>query len=170
MRNLVVSKKALFALLFYVLIPIMAITTVMTTYPELSRQRLEAMLLWIIPVGIMLIIISQVQMFYEKGTVQHLTLNLVYVATAMLWIIGLFGGSATVNQSWKQYEFSLHVWRLLVLVLAVNVVNVFYYIVQYEAFKAAEDCHCDDAALAKTRCTAGQELNTKADNASNNIS
>ena len=136
MKNIMLSKKALFALLFYVIIPITAITTVMTNYPELSRERLEAMLLWIVPVGFMLIIISQVQMFYEKGTWQHLALNLLYVGTAMLWLLGLFGGGATVSQSWKGYEFNLHVWRLLLLVVSVNVVNVIYYFIQYDVYRA----------------------------------
>ncbi len=129
-----ISKKAVFALIFYLIIPIFAITAIMANYPELSRSRLETMLKWIVPIGIVLIIISQVQVFYEKGTKKHLALNLVYVATAMLWVLGLFGGRATVNQSWKEYEFSLHVWRLVLLIIAVNVLNLAYYILQYLAY------------------------------------
>ena len=62
-----VSVKALFALLFYVLMPTAAVLMIMTTYPELSRDRLMGIVYRTVPIGIALILISQFQVSQFHG-------------------------------------------------------------------------------------------------------
>lgn len=129
-----ISNKALFALVFYFIIPIIAITSMMFSYPELSRDRLIGILQRTLPIGIMLILISQFGVRYEKGTWQRFVLSEAYVLLVLLWLFALLGGQPVIHQTWKEYNFSLHIWNYLILILFVTSINIIYYAVEYQAY------------------------------------
>ena len=127
-----ISAKALFAMAFYILIPAVGIVMVMARYPELSESMFIDILVRIIPIGFVLMIICQYQTGYEKGTKEHLWLDVAYTITAMLWVLAFLGGSPVVTQEWNGHEFSIIMWKKLAIVFAVAMVNLAYYWMVYE--------------------------------------
>jgi hypothetical protein len=121
-----ISNKAGFAFVFYMLLPIIAIFMIMSAYPELNTGRLLGILTRIIPISIVLILISQFQVRYEKGTKGRFILN--------ERIFALLGGEPVIYQTWDEYSFSLHIWNYIALILFITIMNVIYYAMEYEAF------------------------------------
>jgi hypothetical protein len=130
-----ISNKAVFALVFYLIMPTIAITIIILTYPELSRDRLIGILQRIIPVGLVLILVSQFQVRYEKGSKGRFILNEVYVVLVVVWLFALLGGEPVINQTWEEYRFSLHIMNYIVLILFVTSVNVLYYAMEFQAYR-----------------------------------
>ena len=112
------SVKAVFAVIFYLIMPVMAIYIIMEGYPELSRERYMQMIWAIIPFAIIMVIISQLSIRYPKGSAKRLTLNLAYVVTALLWLLAVLGGGMVLTQDWGAYEFSLHLEKYIILILS----------------------------------------------------
>ena len=133
------SVKALFALVFYLLMPLVVIWMIMETYPELSRDKYEAMMWAIVPFAILMVIISQLSIRFPKGDKRRLFLNLAYVATAMLWLMAFLGGSMVLTQNWGAYEFSLHLEKYVALILAVTIFNCIYYFMEWRAYANITD-------------------------------
>ncbi len=133
-----VSRKAIFALVFYLIMPIIAIFMIINAYPELSRERLIGILVRTVPVGFMLILVSQFAVRYEKGDKGRLVLNEIYVLLVLLWLFALLGGQPVIFQTWEEYNFSLHIWNYLVLILFVISMNVLYYIFEYQAYRGKD--------------------------------
>lgn len=129
-----ISSKAVFALAFYVVIPTFAILMMILTYPELSKERLFGILQRTIPIGLILILVSQYQVRFEKGDLGRLISNEIYVLFVVLWIFALLGGEPVIHQTWEEYHFSLHIWNYLVLILIVTGMNFIYYILEYKAY------------------------------------
>jgi hypothetical protein len=129
-----ISSKAVFALVFYLLLPTVAIMMIILTYPELNSQRLLAILIRIIPISLGLILISQFQVRYERGSLGRFILNEVYVLLVVVWIFALLGGEPVIHQTWEEYSFSLHIWNYLALILFITGINVLYYGLEYKAF------------------------------------
>lgn len=134
-ENRKISSKALFACAFYLILPTAAILTVIGTYPELSSQRLMGILYRIVPIAFILILISQFQVRYTKGSLGRFTLNEIYVLLVLAWVFALLGGEPVVHQTWNEYEFSLHIWNYLLLIIFITAVNVLYYALEFAAFK-----------------------------------
>jgi Ca2+/Na+ antiporter len=118
--------------------PTAAVLMIMTTYPELSRDRLMGIVYRTVPIGIALILISQFQVRYEKGSKGRFILNEAYVLLVVLWIFALLGGEPVIHQTWEEYQFSLHIWNYIMLILFVTFLNVIYYVVEYQAYKDEE--------------------------------
>jgi hypothetical protein len=116
------------------LLPIIAIFMIMSAYPELNTGRLLGILTRIIPISIVLILISQFQVRYEKGTKGRFILNEIYVIMVVVWIFALLGGEPVIYQTWDEYSFSLHIWNYIALILFITIMNVIYYAMEYEAF------------------------------------
>ncbi len=133
------SVKAFFALVFYLAMPIVVIWMIMETYPELSRDKYEAMMWAIVPFAILMVIISQLSIRFPKGDKRRLFLNLAYVATAMLWLMAFLGGSMVLTQNWGAYEFSLHLEKYVALILAVTIFNCFYYFMEWKVYSDIEN-------------------------------
>lgn len=129
------SRKTLFALAFYILVPTGAIVLTMFNYPELSRTRFIIMLDSIIPVGLVLVAISQYETRYAKGSRETLALDVAYTLVALLWVVALLGGRASITQTWNGYEFTIDIWKKLLLVVAVAGVNLVYYGLVYVVYR-----------------------------------
>lgn len=129
-----ISSKAVFALVFYLVLPTIALTIIILTYPELSRERLLGILYRIIPISITLILVSQYQVRYGKGSKGRFILNEIYVVLIVLWLFALLGGKPVIDQTWEEYQFSLHIWNYIVLILVVTNMNVLYYAMEYKAY------------------------------------
>ena len=130
-----VSIKAIFALVFYVLLPATAIMLINIRYPELSTSRLTTMLSCILPLGLLLIFISQYQVRYTPGNGKRLLFSLAYLVTALFWVFGLLGGKTSVVQKWEEIEFSVDITGLLLLIFTVTSINAVYYVLEYSAFR-----------------------------------
>lgn len=130
-----VSIKAIFALLFYLVIPAMVIYIIMGTYPELSKDRFINMIYWFVPVSIVLVIISHLSIRYEKGDDSRFVLNICYVMATMLWLYGFLGGNLVITTTWKEYHFSIHLWKYVLLIIFVAVFNIFYYVLEWRIYK-----------------------------------
>jgi hypothetical protein len=133
-----ISSKAVFALVFYVIMPIFSITMMLVTYPQLSKERLLGILQRTVPIGVMLILVSQYQVRYEKGDLGRFILNEIYVILVVLWIFALLGGEPVIHQTWEEYHFSLHIWNYVVVILIVTSLNFLYYILEYQAYRKPE--------------------------------
>ena len=134
-----ISSKAIFALVFYLIMPSIALTIIIFTYPELSSERLIGILLRIIPVGIVLILVSQYQVRFGRGSSGRFILNEVYVLLVVVWLFALLGGEPVIHQTWEEYTFSLHIWNYIVLILIVTSINVLYYIMEFLAYRKQEE-------------------------------
>jgi hypothetical protein len=134
-----ISSKAIFALVFYVIMPIFSITMMIITYPQLSKERLLGILQRTVPIGILLILVSQYQVRYEKGDLGRFILNEIYVILVVLWIFALLGGQPVIHQTWDEYHFSLNIWNYLVVILIVTSMNFLYYVFEYSAYRKHED-------------------------------
>lgn len=133
-----ISKKAIFALVFYLIVPIVAISMIISAYPELSKDRLIGMLVRTIPIGIMLVLISQFGVRYEKGDVRRFVLSEIYVLLVLLWLFVLLGGEPVIHQTWGEYHFSLNIWNYLILIFIVMSVNALYYLFEYRAYHSKD--------------------------------
>jgi hypothetical protein len=131
----IISVKAVFALLFYLLIPSIAIIIIMETYPELSKDRFLNMIRWYIPLSVILVIISQLSINFKKGDGRRFVLNIFYVFLTMLWMYGFVGGGIIITESWGRYQFSIHLWRYLILIIIVAVFNIYYYTLEWRIYK-----------------------------------
>ena len=134
------SSKAVFAFVFYLLLPVFALTTIMATYPELSSERLVAIFYRIVPIAFLLILVSQFQVRYAKGSFGRFAMNEIYVLLVLLWLFALLGGEPVIHQTWEEYSFSLHIWNYLLLIIFITVMNVLYYIVEFAAYHNREKC------------------------------
>jgi hypothetical protein len=133
-----ISSKAIFALVFYVIMPIFSITMIIITYPQLSKERLLGILQRTVPIGGLLIIVSQYQVRYEKGDLGRFILNEIYVILVVLWIFALLGGQPVIHQTWEEYHFSLNIWNYVIVILIVTSMNFLYYILEYQAYRKRE--------------------------------
>ncbi len=150
------SVKAIFAVIFYLIMPIMAIYIIMESYPELSRERYMQIIWAIIPFAIVMVIISQLSIRYPKGDVRRLALNLAYVVTALLWLLAFLGGGMVLTQDWGPYEFSLHLEKYIILILAVSIFNSIYYVMEWMVYASDDD---EDEKMPKSK----QEVNAQVD-------
>jgi hypothetical protein len=129
-----ISKKALFAILFYLLAPTIAILMIMAAYPELSGERLTAMLLRTIPIALALVFIYQFGVRYKKGDIRRFILNEIYVLLVLFWLFALFGGEPIIHQTWGEYSFTLNIWNYVLLILFVSGINAIYFALEYWAY------------------------------------
>ncbi len=136
-----ISSKAVFAFVFYFIMPIISIFMIMFTYPELSDARLIGILQRTLPISVLLILVSQYQVRYEKGDKGRFILNEVYVLLVVLWIFALLGGEPIIHQTWEEYQFSLNIWNYLILILFVTGANVVYYALEYKAYSEKDVQH-----------------------------
>jgi hypothetical protein len=130
-----VSKKAIFALVFYVIMPIIAISMIMAAYPELSKERLIGMLFRAVPIGIFLIFVSQFSVRYEKGDIRRFILNEIYVVLVVLWLFMLLGGEPIIHQTYGEYHFNLNIWNYIILILLVTCINALFYYAEYRVYR-----------------------------------
>jgi hypothetical protein len=129
-----VSKKALFAIIFYLLVPTFAILMIMAAYPELSRESLTNMLLRTVPIAVALVLVSQYGVRYEKGDKRRFVLNEIYVLLVLFWLLALFGGEPIIHQTWGEHAFTLNIWNYVLLIFFVSCVNAVYFALEYWAY------------------------------------
>ncbi|MCK5039018.1 MAG: hypothetical protein KAS16_07960 [Thermoplasmata archaeon] len=133
------SVKAVFALIFYLVMPIMVLLNIIKTYPELSEERYMMMIWTIIPFALLMVVISQLSIRYPRGDKRRLWLNYAYVTTAMLWLFAFLGGGVVITQNWGVYEFSLHLEKYVLLILAITLFNCLYYFLEWWVYSDEDD-------------------------------
>jgi amino acid transporter len=136
-----ISSKAVFALVFYLILPAIALLMIIAIYPELDKSRLLGILSRIIPIACILILISQFQVRYQRGSKGRFILNEVYVIMVVVWLFAFLGGEPVIHQTWEEYSFSLQIYNYLIVILFVTAMNVLYYILEYMAFSQDEEEH-----------------------------
>lgn len=130
-----ISAKALLALFFYLIIPIIAISIIIFSYDELSKDRFINMIYWIIPTSIIIVIISQVSIRYKRGENKKYFLNLLYVFFTLIWVYGFIGGTPFLKQTYMEYEFSIHLWKYIILIVTAAIINILYYTFEWRIYK-----------------------------------
>ncbi len=130
-----ISIKTFFAIFFYLVIPIISIILVLLTYDELSKERFIRMIFIIIPIAILIILISQISLKYEKGTLKKYLLNLLYVFLTLFWVYGFIGGNPVITEKWLEYEFSIHLWKYISLIIVAASINIIYYTLEWRFYK-----------------------------------
>jgi hypothetical protein len=130
-----ISAKALLALLFYLIIPVIAISIIIFSYDELSKTRFINMIYWIIPTSIIIVIISQISIRYKKGENKRYFLNLLYVFFTLIWVYGFIGGTPILKQTYLEYEFSIHLWKYITLIITAAIINILYYTFEWRIYK-----------------------------------
>jgi len=142
-----ISIKAIFAFVFYLLIPLIVISIILTSYPELSKARFIRIIYWIVPISLMIIVISQVSLRYKKGDDRRFILNIFYVVMTIVWVYGFLGGRLVITETWLEYEFSIHVWKYVLLIIVAAVVNIIYYTLEWRVYKEDASNNCNNEKL-----------------------
>ena len=130
-----ISIKTIFAILFYLIIPFFAIIIVLLTYDELSKERFIRMLIFIIPIALFIILISEISLKFEKGTFKKYILNILYVLLTLIWVYGFIGGNPVITEKWLEYEFSIHLWKYISLIIIAALINFIYYTLEWRFYK-----------------------------------
>jgi hypothetical protein len=138
------SLKAVFALMFYLVIPTMAIYLILETYPELGRERFESMVYWFVPLSILLVIVSQLSIRYPKGDTRRFTCNIAYVVITLCWLLAFLGGGLVITETWQEYEFRLHLWKYVALIVGVALFNALYYVLEWRVYGEGDDIGEDE--------------------------
>jgi hypothetical protein len=129
------SIKAVFALMFYLVIPVGAIYVILNSYPALGKERFINMLYWFIPLSIVLVIVSQLSIRFPKGDGRRFMYNIAYVVITLLWLLAFLGGGLVITETWEQYHFSLHLWKYVLLIVGVALFNILYYVLEWKTYK-----------------------------------
>ena len=130
-----ISIKAIIALLFYLIIPLIAISIIIATYPELSKERFMTMVYWFVPLAFILVLISQASIPYPRGHNMRFFLDITYVVFTVLWLFAFLGGGLSITQSWGEYEFTIHLWKYVAVILFVAGFNIVYYALEWKTYR-----------------------------------
>ncbi len=134
-RKINISVKTIFVIIFYLIIPLFAINIILTSYDELSKDRFIWMIFWIIPISIVIILISQISLKYEKGTIKKYYLNIAYICMTLIWVYAFLGGNPVITEQWLDYEFSIHLWKYIILIIIATIINILYYTLEWRIFR-----------------------------------
>ena len=129
-----ISLKACFALLFYLIIPSIAIILIMNSYPELSKNRFYTIIQWILPTAVVIVFLAQCSLFYQKGNFKRYLLNIGFVIATMVWVYGLLGGDVVVANQWNEFQFNIHMTKYVTLILFVAAINIIYYTLEWRFY------------------------------------
>lgn len=129
-----ISIKACFSLLFYIIIPSIAIIFIMSSYPELSKDRFYNIIKWILPTGTAIVILAQSSLFYDKGELKHYIINISFVIATMIWVYGLLGGGLIITNQWNEFQFKIHMTKYVFLILFVAAINIIYYTLEWRFY------------------------------------
>jgi hypothetical protein len=53
----------------------------------------------------------------------------------LLWIYGFLGGSPIITEKWLDYEFSIHLWRYILLIIIAAIINIIYYTLEWRFYR-----------------------------------
>lgn len=79
--------------------------------------------------------ISQISTRYQKGQTKKYILNISYVIATLLWIYGFIGGNIIIQEKWMEYEFQIHLWKYMILILLAATINIIYYTLEWRYYK-----------------------------------
>ena len=144
-----ISLKACFALLFYLIIPSIAIILIMNSYPELSKNRFYTIIQWILPTAVVIVFLAQCSLFYQKGNFKRYLLNIGFVVATMIWVYGLLGGDVVVTNQWNEFQFKVHMTNYVILILFVAAINMFYYTIEWRFYSKE---HAEPYQNIKEKC------------------
>ena len=133
-KKKVISFKACLALLFYLIIPSFAIITIIGSYPELPKDRFFNMIRWILPTSIVLVFLAQCNLFSKKGKFGYYVCNIGFVITTMIWVYGILGGSLIITTQWNEFNFSINMYKYVILIVTVACINILYYTLEWRFY------------------------------------
>lgn len=99
-------------------------------YPELPPGRLWGMLISALSIGTMLFLLALAANHFKRGSYIRLGLNLAFVAGVITWFLAILGWSTTIEMTYEQYAFQLHLTNYLWLLLMVGMLNSSYYLAE----------------------------------------
>jgi len=133
-KEKMISSKACLALLFYLIIPSFAIITIISSYPELPKDRFFNMIKWIMPTSLILVFLAQCNLFSKKGKFGYYICNIGFVITTMIWVYGILGGSLIITTQWNEFNFSINMYKYAILIVAVACINILYYTLEWRFY------------------------------------
>jgi hypothetical protein len=90
---------------------------------------------WVIPSATVIVLLSYVGSFYQKGETKRYILNICFTLATMIWMFGLLGGGLVMTSLWNEYEFSLHMERYVFLIGCVAGLNILYYTLEWRVYQ-----------------------------------
>ena len=126
--------KAWLALVGYVILPAVIIGRMLMVYPELPTQRLLGMLISAASIGVLLVLLALAASRFPRGSYARLGLNLAFVAGVLVWFLAIMGWSTTINMTYEEYAFQLHLTKYLWLLIAVGLLNSAYYFAETSVY------------------------------------
>lgn len=133
-KKKMISSKACLALLFYLIIPSFAIINIISSYPELSKDRFINMINWILPTAVILVFFAQCSLLSKKGRFGYYLCNIGFVITTMIWVYGVLGGSLIITTQWNNFDFSINMFKYVILILTVACINILYYTLEWRFY------------------------------------
>ena len=127
--------KPLISVVFNLIIPLVSIYLIMSQYPLLAKERFYRMIVWIVPFGAALFIVSLVQERYGKGTKVRLGLDALFVGLTMGWLFGFLGGRTIVNNDYGGWDFTVDVGPVVAIALCGTSLNFVHDVLEYLAHK-----------------------------------
>ncbi len=129
------SLKAFVAIVLYLVVPVCSLLLIHRSYPEISEEWLFMRLYWIIPTGIVIVILAQVSARTRRGETKRLLVNMGFTVATLAWMFGLLGGQLIITTAWNGYGFSLHMEKYVLLIGCVAIFNMIYYVLEWRVHR-----------------------------------
>jgi hypothetical protein len=130
-----ISPKTWLSLVMYLIVPLCSLLLILQLYPELPKERFYMRIYWVIPSATVIVLLSYVGSFYQKGETKRYILNICFTLATMIWMFGLLGGGLVMTSLWNEYEFSLHMERYVFLIGCVAGLNILYYTLEWRVYQ-----------------------------------
>ena len=161
--------KPLISVVFNLIIPLVSIFLIMNQYPLLAKERFYRMIMWIVPFGAALFIVSLVQERYGKGTKVRLGLDAVFVGLTMGWLFGFLGGRTIVNNDYGGWDFTVDVGPVVAIALCGTSLNFVHDVLEYLAHKDLAADPMPEARVNKVVVRKGQDKGPGKENGQINL-
>jgi O-antigen/teichoic acid export membrane protein len=134
-----VAPKTWLAFCIYFIIPLCSLLLILTEYPEIPSARIYARIYWVIPTALVIVLLSQLGSYYQKGETKRFVLNIGVTFMTMIWVLGLLGGGLVMTTFWNEYEFSLHMDKYVLLIGSVAMLNILYYVFEWKVYRKVRE-------------------------------
>jgi hypothetical protein len=53
----------------------------------------------------------------------------------LIWVFAFLGGNPVITEQWWDYEFSIHLWRYILLIILATIINIIYYTLEWRFYR-----------------------------------
>jgi len=127
--------KPLISVILYLILPLVCIFFILQQYPLLDKARFYRMIMYIVPFGSGLFVVSLIQERHPKGTRSRLGLDALFVGLAMCWLFGFLGGRTVVESIYGGWTFTVDVTAVVSIGLFGTGLNFVHDVLEYEVHR-----------------------------------